>query len=288
MALSESVAVLGTGIMGGGLALRLHERGFDARAWNRTAEKTQPLREAGITVSASAAEAVRDVDFVVTMLSDGPAVEAVMLDPGGALAAMRPGTVWLQMSTIGVAATRDMETRAAARGVAFVDAPVLGSGEPAAGGRLVVLASGLPELQARCRVVFDALGCKTLWLGPAGAGTRLKLVVNGWLMTVIAALADSVRLSVALGINPAVFVEAVAGPRLPSFAGGKAQMMLEGAFPPDFPLRLAHKDLVLLLDALDAAGADPGLVRAVEERFAAAEARGLGDADVAAVGAADQ
>jgi 3-hydroxyisobutyrate dehydrogenase len=287
MALSESVAVLGTGIMGSGLARRLHERGFDVRAWDRSAEKAGPLGEAGMIVAASVVEAVRDVDFVITMLSDGPAVESVMVAPGGGLAAVRSGGVWLQMSTIGVAATERLATRAAARGVAFVDAPVLGSGQPAQEGKLVVLASGPPELQARCRVVFDAIGTRTLWLGPAGTGSRLKLLVNGWLMTLLAALADGVRLSKALGVDPRVFVDTLAGRLLPPFAGGKAEMMLEGAFPPAFPLRLAHKDLLLLLEAIGAAGADPGLARAVEARFAVAEARGLGDADVAAVGAAN-
>jgi len=164
---------------------------------------------------------------------------------------------------------------------------VLGSKRPAEEGRLVVLASGAPEARARCRVVFDALASRTLWLGPAGAGSRLKLVVNGWLITVITALADGIRVSAELGIEPGAFVEAVSGPRLPSFADGKARMMLEGAFPPDFPLRLAHKDLVLLLAALDEAGVGPGLLRDVEARFAAAEERGLGENDVAAVRAVD-
>lgn len=286
MALSASVAVLGTGAMGSAMARRLQHGGLDVIAWDRTAGRTAPLRDVGIECAASARAAAADSDFVLTMLTDGAAVESVMMGPVGALAAMRDQAVWLQMSTVGPAAAAALGAAAAARGVTFVDAPVSGSVQPAEEGRLVVLASGPDEARERCRVVFDVLGSRTLWLGPAGNGSRLKLVVNGWLAALVAALADGIRLSEAFGLDPRSFVDLLSGPLGPPIAAPKAQLMLDGSFPSSFALRLARKDLRLLLEAAALTGVDPGLVPAIEARYALADDGGHGDEDMAAVATA--
>jgi 3-hydroxyisobutyrate dehydrogenase len=181
-----SVAVLGTGIMGSPIARNLAGAGFDVRAWNRTREKAEPLSDVA-TVSESPAAALDGTDVVVTMLTDGGAVRSVMED---ALPAMESDTAWLQTSTVGIAATRELSQLADDRGIAFVDAPVLGTKQPAEQGELIVLASGPEGLRERLAPLFDAIGSRTVWLGQAGAGSRMKLVLNNYTLALTAGLAD--------------------------------------------------------------------------------------------------
>ena len=136
------VTFLGTGIMGLPMARNAAAGGIEVRAWNRSPEKAEPLREHGVEVLADPVEAIDDADVVVTMLTDAGAVLAVV-ETSGVLDALR-GRIWAQMSTIGIAATEEMVRRAAAE-VAYVDAPVLGTRQPAEAGELTVLAAGPPE-----------------------------------------------------------------------------------------------------------------------------------------------
>ena len=163
----STVAVLGTGIMGSGMARNLARAGLETRAWNRTRERAEQLADAGITVADTLAEAVEGADCVITMLADGDGVREVMSGSDGALAAISTDAVWLQMSTIGIAATEQLAGLAAERGVAFVDAPVLGTKQPAEAGQLTVLASGPEASLNRCDPVFEAVGGRTIRLGEA-------------------------------------------------------------------------------------------------------------------------
>src|SRR5581483_2524819 len=168
-----TIAVLGTGIMGFPIARNLASAGFDVRAWNRTRERAEPLTEHGVTVADTPRAAGQDADVVITMLIDADAVEATMDGPDGALSAGRPGLLWLQMSTVGVEAAERFATLADKAGVDYVDAPVLGTKQPAEQGELTVLASGPDELRERCQAVFDAISKNVVWVGAAGRGSRL-------------------------------------------------------------------------------------------------------------------
>ena len=167
------VAVLGTGIMGAPMARNLAAAGHDVRAWNRSPEKAEGID--GVEAVREIGEAVRGADAVVTMLSDAGAVEAVVREALPHL----DGSVLVQMSTIGPEATARLRAQEVQP---FVDAPVLGTKAPAEQGKLIVLASGPEDQRERLAPVFDAVGAKTLWLGEAGAGSRLKLVLNTWLL----------------------------------------------------------------------------------------------------------
>jgi len=273
------VAVLGTGIMGAPMARNLAAAGHEVSAWNRSREKAEPLAEHGISVAASVGDAVAGADVVVTMLADAQAVEAVAAD---ALAAL-DGAVLAQMSTIGLAATDRLAARAREAGVAFVDAPVSGTRQPAEEGKLVVLASGPEGVRERVDPVFDAVGAKTVWLGEAGAAQRLKLVLNTWLLGLTEALAESIALSEALEVDPRRFLEAIGGgPIDAGYAQLKGPMMIDGEFPPAFPLDLAAKDAGLALEAAEAAGLRLGALAAVAEQMRRASEAGHGDEDMAA------
>ena len=280
---NASVAVLGTGIMGAAMARNLLEAGIEVRAWNRSREKAEPLAESGATVSGSPAEAAEGADFLLTMLPDAGTVEEVVGD-GGVLPALADGGVWLQMSTVGIEGTGRLGELAAGSGVAYVDAPVLGTKAPAEGGQLVVLAAGPEEVRGRCEPVFEPVASKVLWLGPAGAGSRLKLVVNNWIVGLVGVLAETVALAEATGVDPRRFLEVIeGGPLGLPYAQAKGGMMIEGDFPTSFSLSLARKDAGLVLDVARASGLEMAVAEAVVARFDGAIASGHGEKDMAAV-----
>jgi 3-hydroxyisobutyrate dehydrogenase len=273
-----TVAVLGTGIMGRPMAANMLSAGLTVRAWNRTIEKAQPLAEAGATVFAAPAEAVAGADIVVTMLTDGQTVQDVFDAVSGSFA---PDAVWIQMSTVGLGWTGKLAAAAEKAGIAFVDAPVLGTKQPAEQGKLVVLAAGPDELRDNCAPVFDVVGSRTIWVGPAGAGTKVKLAANAWVLALTNAVAESVALAQALDIDPNLFLEAIKGGSVDvPYAHMKGAAMIAGEFPPAFPARLAAKDARLVLegggDAVDLAGAQATLAH-----LEAVVEAGHGDEDMA-------
>jgi 3-hydroxyisobutyrate dehydrogenase len=274
-----NVAVLGTGTMGAPMARNLLSAGLGVRAWNRTPEKARPLEDDGAAVFDSAAEAAADAELILTVLSDGTAVEEAIadVDLAGASAA------WLQMSTVGIAATERLAEIAAERGARFVDAPVIGTKQPAEQGQLIVLASGPRDARERARPVFEAVGSRTVELGEAGEGTRLKLVVNSWLVALVEGLAETLGLAEAIGVDPRVFLDTIdGGPLGPAYAQLKGKAMVAREFPPAFSLELARKDAALVLEAAERHDFDAALARVVVEKMNEAIAAGHGDEDMAA------
>jgi 3-hydroxyisobutyrate dehydrogenase len=276
------IAILGTGIMGLPMARNLRAAGLDVRAWNRTPSRAEPLAEDGVTVASSPADAVHGADIVITMLADGDAVSSTMED-GGALRAMADYALWLQVSTVGIAATEALQALADEREVTFVDAPVLGTKLPAEKGELLVLASGPEGAEERCAPVFDAVGSKALWLGEAGGGTRMKLVLNNWLLSLTQGLAETITLAESLAVDPAQFLETIdGGPLGVPYAQLKGAMMVEREFPASFPLDLALKDIRLVLEAAGRKELELPVTRAVESQMERAVQEGHGREDMAA------
>jgi 3-hydroxyisobutyrate dehydrogenase len=279
-----TVAVLGTGIMGAAMARNLLSAGMEVRAWNRTREKAEPLAEDGAEVADTPKDASEGADFMITMLSDADAVEDAVGGEDGPLSVLAEDGLWLQTSTIGTEGSDRLEELAAAHGVAYVDAPVLGTRQPAEQGALVVLASGPDEARERSQKVFDAIGSTTFWLGPAGAGSRLKLVVNNWIVGLLGVLAETTAFAEAIDVNPARFLEVIeGGPLGLPYAQLKGRMMIDEEFPTSFSLRLARKDAALVLDAAEKEGLRMEVAEAVAARFDEALDAGHGEKDVAAV-----
>jgi 3-hydroxyisobutyrate dehydrogenase len=190
---SPSVAVLGAGTMGAPMAANLRAAGLDVALWRRDDDLDA---------------AVRDRDVVLTMLSDADAVLDVA---GRALPAARDGVLWVQASTIGLDGTDRCVALAREHGAVLVDAPVLGTKAPAEQGALVVLASGPDDALDRLAPVFDAVGQRTLRVGAAGAGTRLKLVANAWVVAVVQGGAETLALAQGLGLDPSLLFAALEG-----------------------------------------------------------------------------
>ncbi|MER5460015.1 NAD(P)-dependent oxidoreductase [Streptomyces sp. NPDC002668] len=278
-----TVAVLGTGIMGAAMARNLLRAGLPVRVWNRTRAKAEALEADGAYGAASPADAVTGADVVLTMLSDGPTVLATMREasPGPA-----PGTVWAQAATVGDAATAELADFARQRGLVFVDAPVLGTRQPAEAGELLVLAAGPDTARAVLTPVFEAVGRRTTWVdddGSTGAASRLKLVLNSWVGALTHATGEVIALAQALGVDPQSVLDSVAGGPLDNgYLRAKAKAILAGDYTPNFTVTNALKDARLIVEAGERSGVRLDVARAGVARFERLVDRGLGEYDMAA------
>jgi 3-hydroxyisobutyrate dehydrogenase len=286
-----TIAVLGTGRMGAPIARNLRAAGFPVRAWNRTIDKARPLEEAGVVVATTPAEAAAGADVLLTMLADGPATEDAVAGDDGAFGGLRPGSIWIQMGTIGIEWTMRLAAQAAEHDVAFVDAPVSGSDGPAREGKLVILAAGGgpddpsgADVQAQVEPIFAVIGRRTVWLGAVGHGSALKVVLNAWLAVLTEGIAETLAFTEALGLDPRVLIETLSDLPLGSpYAILKANAMVERRFTPGFALRHAHKDVELAASVAAARGISLPLLATIDKRWEAAIADGHADEDVAAV-----
>jgi 3-hydroxyisobutyrate dehydrogenase len=281
MSAHEPVAVLGAGgTMGMGMATNIAGAGLALRAWNRTREKAEPLARSGARILDTPAQAAEQARVIVTMLADGDAVIDAMTGDDGALASAGKDRVWAQMSTIGEQATRRCIELAHEHGVGFFDAPVLGTKQPAAEGKLVVMASGPEERRELVQPVFDAVAQRTMWVGEAGAASRLKLVTNAWIVAVVEGAAETIALAEGLDLDPRMFLDAIEGGPLDSpYLRMKAQAMIDRDFTPTFALKHATKDAELVSKSAYEHELDLPVLDAIAQRMAQAVAE-HGDEDL--------
>ena len=280
--MTKTVTVLGTGIMGAGMARNLIGAGLAVTVWNRNPDRARPLADAGARIATDVAEAVAGADVVVTMLFDADSVAQVMEE---ALPAMAPDAVWVQTSTVGLEGTDQLAALAARHDVAFLDAPVLGTKAPAEQGTLTVLVGGPESLREAVTPVFDAIGSKTIWVGDRpGEGHKLKLVANAWVGMVTAGTAQSVAFAEGLGLDPQLFLDTISGGALDApYVQLKGKLMIANEFPTSFAVSGVVKDLDLIAAAMRGADVHTDVVDAVAQAFRAADATGHGDEDMAAV-----
>ena len=276
------VAVIGAGIMGSAMARRLLSAGLPVTVWDRSASACGSLAEAGAVAAGSAREAVRDAGVVITMLPTFDVVGSVIFD-GGVVDDFARGCVWAQMGTIGVEGTIMTRDRLAARrpDVVFVDAPVSGSKGPAEQGRLLILASGPTAAAEIVAPAFEAIGRKTVWLGEAGKGSQVKLIVNAYMSILIEGVAEALELADRMGIGHQQLEEVIEGGPLDApIADAKLHKMDQSDFSAEFPLEWALKDVDLAIGA--AHGGDLPLLSALSRQWRLAVNAGHGREDVSA------
>jgi 3-hydroxyisobutyrate dehydrogenase len=277
------LAVLGLGTMGRAMAASALRQGLPTIVWNRNPEAARGLVEQGAQVETSVADAVRGADVVITMVTDAAAVGSIAVDLG-MLQALPTGAVWAQMSTIGVDGTATIDSIVESRrpDVLFLDAPVSGSKVPAEEGRLTIFASGSERARPVVDPVFEAVGQRTVWLGPVGMGTRMKLVNNTLLAFSAEGVANALALARRLGLDVRSVADTVAGgPLVSPWMSGKLARMEEGDYSPEFPLDLALKDVRLAL-----AEADPqrfAVLSSLAREWAMVVEAGFGGQDVTVV-----
>jgi 3-hydroxyisobutyrate dehydrogenase len=277
----DSVAMLGVGTMGHAMATNVLRAGIPTIVWNREPEATRDLAELGAEVANTAADAARRAAIVVTMVTDADAVMSIAGEQG-MLAALAPGAIWVQMSTIGVAGIERVATLVENQrpDITLVDAPVSGSKGPAEAGKLTIFASGPDDARARVTPLFNAIGQRTMWVGPVGTGTRLKLVNNTWLAFGAEAVDASVALAHQLGLDTEAVADALgAGPLASPWQRAKLERIQKRDFSPEFPLSLALKDVRLALDAADDDDRFAALARLADEWQQVVD-QGLGNEDL--------
>jgi 3-hydroxyisobutyrate dehydrogenase len=274
------VGVLGVGLMGSAMGHRLLDRGIEVIAWDRNPEQISAIEERGGKRADEPTEVVRGTDVVITMLPTAP----IVLDVVEPLLEDWPeATIWLQTSSIGATEADQLTEVAQAHGVTLVDAPVSGSTHPAEEGELTILASGPDSARASVEPVFEALGSRVLWVGEAGMGSRLKMAANHWMIAMTAALAESMHLCEAMGLDQRQFIELLDGGPLGSAYGlQKLDEMQRHEYPAGFPVRLALKDLELVHEVEQGSRAAMPVLDVVLERFLSAN-KDHADEDLASV-----
>ncbi len=240
------VALLGLGIMGQGMALRLVAGGHDVTVYNRTPARTVDAEKAGAAVATSPRAAAQGAAAVIVMVANDEALHRVAEGPDGFLAAVSAATTVIQMSTVGPETTAWLDGEVRDQGGRVIDCPVLGSRVEAAAGALWILAGGDKAAIAEMAPVLDSLGQRTYYVGELGQGTRLKLCFNLVTGGVVAALAEGIALIEAAGLDPQLYVRVLKDSTLPERLWiGKAGLMAARDFEPRFSLENMAKDLNL-------------------------------------------
>jgi 3-hydroxyisobutyrate dehydrogenase len=274
------VGLLGVGLMGSAMAGRLLDQGIAVVAWDRDSEQLRALEGRGGQPAAGPSEVVSGTGVVITML---PTADIVLDVVEPLLRDWPEDTIWLQMSSVGAAEADRLARVAEAHGIRLVDAPVSGSTHPAEQGELTILASGPDTARIAVEPIFDALASRVLWVGEAGMGSRLKMAANHWMITMVGALAESMHLCRAMGLDEQYFVELLDGGPLGSvYAVQKLEEMRRHEYPAGFPVRLALKDLQLVREVEQSSRAAMPLLDVVLERFMSAS-QDLADQDLAAI-----
>lgn len=271
----------GLGQMGRAMAARLMESGHELTVWNRSPGPSEELTARGAKPAASPAGAAASSDAVITMLADARALDEVVFGDGGLAEGLEPGSTLIEMSTVGPDAVRDLAGRLP-EGVEVIDAPVLGSVPQAEKGELDVFVGGPPDALSRWKDVFEALG-SPMHVGPLGSGAAMKLVTNSVLGVLMAGLGEALALADALGLATDAVLEVLARSPLGATASKKRRNVESGRYPPNFKLKLAAKDMALVAEAADKAGARLEVARAVRAYFEDARRAGLGELDYSAV-----
>lgn len=278
------VAVIGIGVMGAGMARHLAEQGHSVVAYNRTRSRAQELAPHGVRVAATPREAAAMSEAVILMLSDDAATRACMDGPDGVLAGLAPGTLVLQMGTLAPETTLALAGDVQARGGELLDAPVMGSANEAASGNLWVLAGGDDATLERARPLLNDLAQEVYHAGALGQGARLKLANNLLGGHLVTALAETMAIVEACGIDPALYARVLPGTNLGTrMLAGKAAQMVAGDYEARFSIANERKDIGLALDLARGLGLHLPHGESVRRRFDAAAERGLAPRDIAAM-----
>jgi 3-hydroxyisobutyrate dehydrogenase len=276
----KTVAFLGAGVMGAPMAKNLGKAGFDVRLWNRSADKAEAASGDGVSAVSSIGQALSGAEVLITMLTDAASVNMVI---DSCREQIEPGTIWVQMSTVG-AKIDGLNEVADQLGVTLIDAPVLGTKAPAEQGQLIILASGDQQLEDKLAPLFGAMGSKTNWVSSkVGDSSRLKLALNSWVLALTHATAEALTIAKTLGVDPSLVPEILKGGPLDcGYLQLKSQAMLEGNFETNFSANNAAKDARLIREATEAQGQIMDLVVAGQNRFLRMIQAGHGEKDMAA------
>ena len=281
----QTVALLGLGVMGSGMAQNLLKAGFSLTVYNRTRAKAEPLAAKGARVAETPKEAVSAAQVILSMVGDDTASRAMWLGENGALAGAKPDTVLVECSTLSLDWVRELAGLAASHNLAFLDSPVTGSKDAAEAGELRLLVGGDAAVLERVRPVLEAMSRRIDLFGPTGSGALVKLINNlmGGVQAVV--LAEGLALAERAGLDMEQVVSFIinGAPGSPIVKGKAARMAARDYADTQFALKWMHKDTTYALRAADEFGVPMPTVAVAREVYRMARNLGLGEADFAAV-----
>jgi 3-hydroxyisobutyrate dehydrogenase len=271
------IGFIGLGIMGNPMSKNLVEAGFSVTVWNRTATRMDELVSAGAKAGKSAADVAAQSDVIVTMLTDSPVVEEVVLEQNGVIEGARSGSVVIDMSTISPSVTRTIAGRLKEKGVDMLDAPVSGSVPGAVGGTLSIMVGGEEEVFNRCLPVFEKMGSRITHCGGNGMGQITKLANQIIGQGTMAAMCEGFVFAVKAGGDPDALLKAFTGGAANSWmVENLGPKVFEGDFAPGFMVDLAQKDLRLVQEAAAELEVPLFVTPLVSQMFRAAQQAGYG------------
>jgi 3-hydroxyisobutyrate dehydrogenase-like beta-hydroxyacid dehydrogenase len=270
------------------MGLNLLKAGYSLSVWNRTASRAESLVAAGAKLANSPEEVASSSDALITIVSDPPALEGVLWggsgQGAGALRSLRPGSIYIDSSTVSPALARKIAAASTERQVAFLDAPVTGGTWGAEKGELVFMVGGDAQVLKDAEPILSVMGKRWFHLGPNGAGQTIKLAMNLILALQVDALAEALALVTAAGFEGEKLVEVLQSSMArAAVLDVKAPLLLKGEYPPSFPLRLMHKDMGLALELAKEAGVALPAATAAYATYSAVKAAAKQDLDYAAV-----
>lgn len=278
------IGFLGLGIMGQGMVMNLIRSGHEVTVWNRTSSKCRDFIKEGALKKNTPADVVQACDVTISCISDPAAVKDVVFGNCGVIQGITNGKGYIEMSTIDEETIKDVREAIVLRGGRFLEAPVCGSRVPALEGQLVILVSGDRKLYEDCHSCFEAMGKRTFFLGETGMATRMKLVVNMMLGTVMASLAETMALAQKAGLEQEDVAAILAmGPLASTTVSYKSQAIMNNKHDPHFPLQHQQKDLRLALDLGDRVEQPLYVAAAANELYKKARRLGYGESDISAV-----
>jgi 2-hydroxy-3-oxopropionate reductase len=278
--LSLKIGFVGLGIMGKPMSRNLMKAGHKLVVFDIAAAPVSELAGEGAETGASAADVAARAELVVTMLPDGPDVEAAVLGPGGVLEGAKPGSVLVDMSSISPIVAQKVGVECAKKGVEFLDAPVSGGEPKAVDGTLAIMVGGKPEVFEKVRPVLQAMGSTVTLTGPVGAGNVTKLANQIIVACNIAAMGEALVLATKAGIDPEVVFNAIKGGLAGSTVlNAKAPMVVNRNFKPGFRIRLHQKDLRNALLAAETLKVPLPITSLVQQMIVSLMNEGKGDLD---------
>jgi 3-hydroxyisobutyrate dehydrogenase-like beta-hydroxyacid dehydrogenase len=278
------VGFIGLGLMGSRMAARLRAHGDDLVVFNRDRSKAEALLRDGAKWANTPAAAAADADVLFTMLANPEAVTALALGANGLLSAMRPGSIWVNCSTVNPSFAQQMALESRARRIRYLDAPVAGSTDVAAHGELTFLVGGDEADLDLCRPLLDVMGRRIAYIGRHGLGSAMKMVNNLMLAVTMAALSEGVSLGQALGIpHQTLFDTLAAAPWTAPIVAAKRGKIDHAEYGADFSMRWLEKDLHLASISAYEAGVPMPVVSATKELYRLAMRDGHADQDFSAI-----
>ena len=282
------IGLIGLGLMGQPMGMNLLKAGYALTVWNRTTSRANELLALGATLAKSPKEVAAGSDVLITIVSDPPALEGVLWGTNGkdsgALAGLKPGSTYIDSSTVSPTLARKIASACVERKVRFLDAPVTGGDWGAKKGELVFMVGGEVETLSQVEPILSVLGKRWFHLGPSGAGQTIKLAMNLILALQVDALAEALALVTGAGLKGEGLVEVMQSSMARSgVLDVKAPNLLNGEYKPSFPLRLMHKDLGLALDLGNQIGVALPATAAAREVYSYVKGTAKEDLDYSAV-----